>query len=237
VQGAATTNYWASFEEPQRSDRRWIGGAADRYDAVGALGLHHVGSREPVVQPAPLEDGRLQIQSTRIQGELFETDNVPAAFVPVTNHPITGAPTSATHNLIVNSYYVSPTSTLIPGVPTLRRKTLTVRAGAPFIEDQEVAPGVENIQLQLGIDVDEDNTVDRYVQPGDEIYNPSAAGYVPGARVMTARIWLVVRGVTTEFGLQDNRSYNPGNANLGTMNDSFRRLQVSKTILLRNART
>ena len=54
---------------------------------------------------------------------------------------------------------------------------------------------------------------------------------------MTARIWLVVRGVTTEFGLQDNRTYNPGNANLGTMNDSFRRLQVSKTILLRNART
>ena len=68
----------------------------------------------------------------------------------------TGAPSSATHNLMVNSYYVSPTSTLIPGAPTLRRKTLTVRNGAPFIEDQEVAPGVENIQLQLGIDVDED---------------------------------------------------------------------------------
>ncbi len=206
-----------------------IGGSVATSDVVTV--------RRASVQPAAPEDGRLQIQSTRIQGELFESDDVPAAFVPVTNHPITGAPTSATHNLIVNSYYVSPTSTLIPGVPTLRRKTLTVRAGAPFIEDQEVAPGVENIQLQLGIDVDEDNTVDRYVQPGDDIYNPSAAGYVPGARVMTARIWLVVRGVTTEFGLQDNRTYNPGNSNLGTMNDSFRRLQVSKTILLRNART
>lgn len=192
--------------------------------------------RRATVQPSALEAGRIQLQSTRIQGELFETGGVPASFVPVTNHPITGAPSSATHNLIVNSYYVSPTSTLIPGVPTLRRKTLTVRAGAPFIEDLEVAPGVENIQLQLGIDVDEDNTVDRYVQPGDEIYDPSAAGYIPGARVMTARIWLVVRGVTTEFGLQDNRNYSPGNANLGTMNDSFRRLQVSKTILLRNAR-
>ena len=192
--------------------------------------------RRVSVQPTPLEAGRLQIQSTRIQGELFETGAVPGAFLPVTNHPITGAPSSATHNLMVNSYYVSPTSNLIPGVPTLRRKTLTVRAGAPFIEDQEVAPGVENIQLQLGIDVDEDNTVDRYVNPGDDIYNPSAAGYVPGARVLTARIWLVVRGVTTEFGLEDARSYQPGNANLGQMNDSFRRLQVSKTILLRNAR-
>ena len=193
--------------------------------------------RRATVQPVALEAGRIQLQSTRIQGELFESGLVPGTFLPITNHPITGAPSSATHNLMVNSYYVSPTSTLIPGVPTLRRKTLTVRAGAPFIDDQEVAPGVENIQLQLGIDVDEDNTVDRYVNPGDDIYNPAAAGYVPGARVMTVRVWIVVRGVTTEFGLQDNRNYQPGNANMGQQNDGFRRLQVSKTILLRNART
>jgi type IV pilus assembly protein PilW len=192
--------------------------------------------RRVSVQPAPLEDGRLQVQSTRIQGELFEDGVVPTAFRPVTNHPVTGTPSSATHNLLVNSYYVAPTSNLIPGVPTLRRKTLTVRNGTPFIEDQEVAPGVENIQLQLGVDIDEDNTVDRYVNPGDDIYNPSAADYVPGARVLTARIWLVVRSVTTEFGLQDGRVYQPGNVNLGQMSDSFRRLQVSKTILLRNAR-
>lgn len=192
--------------------------------------------RRASVQPALPEAGRLQVQSTRIQGELFEGGVVPAAFLPITLHPVTGAPSSATHNLMVSSYYVSPTSDLIPGVPTLRRKTLTMRNGAPVIEDQEVAPGVENLQLQLGIDVDEDNTVDRYVNPGDDIYNPAAAGYVPGARVLTARVWLVVRGVTTEFGLQDARNYSPGNANLGQMNDSFRRLQVSKTILLRNAR-
>jgi type IV pilus assembly protein PilW len=193
--------------------------------------------RRASVQPTLPEVGRLQVQSTRIQGELFELGAVPAAFLPVTNHPVTGAPSSATHNLMVNSYYVSPTSDLIPGVPTLRRKTLTIRNGAPFIEDQEVAPGVENIQLQLWIDVDVDNTVDRYVNPGDDVYYPAAAGYIPGARVMTARIWLLIRGVTTEFGLQDARNYQPGNANIGQMNDSFRRLQVSKTILLRNART
>ena len=87
------------------------------------------------------------------------------------------------------------------------------------------------------MDVDEDNTVDRYVNPGSEIYNPSAAGYIPGARVMTARIWLVVRGVTPEFGLQDLRNYTPGNAGIGQMSDGYRRLQISKTILLRNARS
>jgi type IV pilus assembly protein PilW len=192
--------------------------------------------RASVVPTAP-EAGRLQVQTTRIQGELFDDGAVPADFVPITNDPITGAPSSATHNLMVNSYYVAPNSTLIPGVPTLRRKTLTIQNGAPFIEDQEVAPGVENLQLQLGIDMDQDNTVDRYVNPGDDIYNPAAAGYSPGARVITARIWVVVRGVTQELGVQDATNYQPGNVALGQLNDGFRRLQVSKTILLRNTRT
>ena len=54
---------------------------------------------------------------------------------------------------------------------------------------------------------------------------------------MTARIWMVVRGITIEPGVQDGRDYEPGDVDLGVQNDSFRRMQVSKTILLRNART
>ncbi len=89
----------------------------------------------------------------------------------------------------------------------------------------------------LGVDVDEDNTVDRYVNPGDPIFIPGNAAFIPLARVMTARIWLVVRGITPEIGIQDNVNYQPGDVTLGTYSDSFRRMQVSKTILLRNART
>ena len=47
--------------------------------------------RRASVQPVAPEAGRLQIQSTRIQGELFENGGVPPAFMPVVNHPITGA--------------------------------------------------------------------------------------------------------------------------------------------------
>ena len=184
--------------------------------------------RRATVTPQPLEAGRLQIQTTRIQGELFDDGNVPAGFSPAD---------STTHNVIVNSYYVAANSQLVPGVPTLRRKRLGVVGGAPEAIDEEVAPGVENLQLQLGVDVDGDNTVDRYVNPGNDIYDPNAAGFIPGARVITARIWLVVRGLGIETGLQDGTDYEPGNADLGTFNDSVRRMMVSKTILLRNART
>jgi len=185
--------------------------------------------RRASVGATPLEAGRLQIQTTRIQGEIFADGAIPGGFT---------AADSATHNLIVTSYYVSPTSTLIAGVPTLRRHRLIGGGVAgPRIVDEEVAPGIENLQIQLGIDVDQDNTVDRYVNPGSAIYNPNAVGYIPGARVMTARIWMIVRGVSIEPGVQDARDYEPGDVDLGVPNDSFRRMQVSKTILLRNART
>jgi type IV pilus assembly protein PilW len=184
--------------------------------------------RRATVQPVALEPGRLQIQTTRIQGELFANGDIPSAFSPVD---------STTHNLLVNTYYVAAESALIPGVPTLRRKTLAVIGGAPQIADQEVAPGVENLQVQFGVDVDEDNTVDRYVNPGDPIYDPEASDYIPGARVMTARIWLVVRSISPEVGIQDNRDYEPGDIDMGVPDDEFRRMQVSKTILLRNTRT
>jgi len=172
----------------------------------------------------------LQIQTTHIQGELFTDAAIPAGFDPDPD-------VSETHNLLVNSYYVAQNSQLIGGVPTLRRKSLTITAGAPDIVDQEVAPGIENLQVQFGVDVDRDNTIDRYVNPGASILDPGHVDFIPGARVMTARVWLVVRSIDREMGIVDNRSYEPGDVDLGVPNDDFRRIQVSKTILLRNART
>lgn len=197
-----------------------VGGAQANSDVIT--------SRRATVTAVAPQAGRLQIQSTRVQGQLFADGVIPGGFSVVD---------SQTHNLLVNSYYVAQTSNLVPGVPTLRRKTLVGGAGGPTIVDQEVAPGIENLQLQLGVDVDQDNTVDRYVNPDDPILDPGSGAFIPGARALTARIWLVVRGVSPEFGIEDNAVYQPGDVDLGVFDDPFRRMQVSKTILLRNART
>ncbi len=196
-------------------------------DDTGQVDSDVLTVRRASVNPVPLQAGRLQIQTTRIQGEIFDDGNIPSQFDPTQ---------STTHNLMVSSYYVDTNSDLIPGVPTLRRKVLGIQGVNSAVFDQEIAPGVENLQIQFGIDMNEDNTVDRYVNPGDQIYNPEAPGYSPGARVLTARVWLVVRGLTPEVGVDDQRAYSPGNVNLGTFNDELRRMQVSKTILLRNTR-
>lgn len=176
------------------------------------------------VNPAALVAGRLYVQSTRTKGLLFDDDAVPPGFTSATGD-------TETHALVVNTYYVAPDSTLIPGVPTLRRKTLTEVGGAAVMQDQEVAPGVENLQVQFGLDVDLDGAVDRYVNPGDALLDD------PSNRVLTARIWLVVRSIDPEIGIADDSSYTPADADLGQPDDQYRRLQVSKTILLRNARS
>jgi type IV pilus assembly protein PilW len=178
--------------------------------------------RRATVDPVAFDPTRLQIQSTRLQGQLFDDGAMPTGFT---------ATESQTHNLIVNSYYVDADSDLIPGVPTLRRKSLGVSGGAPAVVDLEVAPGIENLQVQFGVDTDDDNTVDRYVDPGHTVLTS------PVTRILTARVWLVVRSISPEIGIVDNTDYEPGNEDLGVPSDQFRRLQVSKTILLRNART
>lgn len=198
--------------------------------ALGGVQVNsdNVTTRRATVAPTIPLGGVLQVQSTRIQGELFANGAVPPAFSPAT---------SATHDLLVNTYYVAADSVLIPGVPTLRRKALVSAGGGPQIVDQEVAPGVENMQLQFGVDVDADNTIDRYVNPNDPIITPGNVNFIPTARIITARIWILVRSVNPEPGINDQRNYQPGDVNLGVPNDEFRRMLVSKTILLRNART
>ncbi len=206
-------------------DAQGTGGAQAQSDVLTV--------RRATVQPVADTAGQLQIQTTRVAGQLF-IDGNPTLCVPVAPP---APPNCTTHNLLVNSYYVAASSDLIPGVPTLRRKSLRLVAGAMTIVDQEVAPGIENMQVQFGIDVNEDNTVDRYVNPGDDIYDPTSGTYIPGARVITARVWLVIRGVTREGGIVDETNYSPGGVDLGTHSDDYRRMMVSKTILLRNART
>lgn len=233
IDGACGAAWILNLAQPIEGDNNNYGLLCAATGAGGAqANSDTVTIRRATVAATALQPGRLQIQSTRLQGKIFDDGVRPVAF---------GAPPlSETHDLLVNTYYVAASSTLIPGVPTLRRKTLGISGGAPQITDIEVAPGVENLQVQFGVDMDGDNTVDRYVNPGDPVIDPTVGiggGWVPTAHVMTARIWLVVRSISIEVGIVDLTDYEPGDIDLGVPNDQFRRLMVSKTILLRNTRT
>jgi type IV pilus assembly protein PilW len=187
-----------------------------------------------------LQPGVIYVQSARFRdGQLFTGAAIPPGFVPAE---------SATHSLIVNGYYVSSTSTLsTPGnlVPSLRSKGLVGGFGAgggPSIQDFEIIPGVEDMQIQFGVDTDLPGTptrgsVNQFVNPGDPIITPGAPGFLPQADILAVRIWLRLRAERPEVGFQDTNNYVYADQNIPAPMDGFRRAVVSKTIFLRNART
>lgn len=201
------------------------------YSGAGAQpGTDTLVVRRAEEAPSSAAPHRLHVQSARFQeGRLFLGEALPTGYSPET---------SQTHRLVVNGYYVSPTSTLSTSdnrVPSLRVKTLI---DGPRIEDREVLPGVEDFQVQFGIDTrpvgaPNRGAVDRYVNPGDPLLDPSQ---YPDVRVLAVRIWLRLRSERPEAGFTDTQRYQYADRDDPPPNDGYRRMVVSKTIYLRNAR-
>jgi type IV pilus assembly protein PilW len=191
-------------------------------------------SEDPILL---LNAGTMHVQSARFRdGQIFVGNVLPAGFLPAQ---------SATHQLSVNGYYVSTNSSLdTPGnpVPSLRRKRLAGGALGVRILDEEVLPGIQDMQIQFGVDTDLDGApnrgaIDRYVNAGDPIITPGSAGFLPDAQVLAVRVWFLLRAERAENGFTDVNNYVYADRNLGPFNDAFRRTLVSKTVYLRNART
>jgi hypothetical protein len=156
------------------------------------------------------------------------------------------------HDLIVRAYYVAADSVERPGVPALRVKSLTSVAGNPAFVDTEVMPNVEDLQVQFGIDTgdyDNDGAIDAAVDVNNDGIPESdgrATRYVdpdfPGldrAQVVAVRLWVRLRGEQPELGFVDDRTYRYANIEYTPAGNerSFRRVLLSRTIALRNART
>jgi hypothetical protein len=204
---------------------------------------------------ALVSTGPLRICSTRTSGVLV-TDS--------TSGICAGAPTDAQINdLIVHMYYVDQTSSQA-GVPSLRRQTLLATA-APDFNDEEIVAGVEDMQIQYGVDLTGGSGVTggaatEYLDAGTALTD-LLNGASP-AQIVSVRIWILARSDTPEAAFSDNRIYEYGDrlAANGTTGDltsaadinkayqpslnadnsftgvkRYRRLLISRTIQIRNA--
>lgn len=177
--------------------------------------------------PPGLVANRLQVQTTLAQGQLFTAAADPGL----------GADAS-TNNVTINAYYVSDESSFDATLPSLRR--LTLGPNSEF-DDQEVIPGVENLQVQLGVDTDRDGDVDRYVDGDHALVTPGAAGFAPDGQVIAVRLWMLVGIPADDPAWIDEQAYPTPDEDLGDLvagsadyPATSRRLQVSKTIYLNN---
>ncbi|MCL4781082.1 MAG: PilW family protein [Gammaproteobacteria bacterium] len=183
------------------------------------LTLRHAEPWTGGVEPAP-EAGRLQVQTSLSQGRIFNDGAVPDLGTE-----------SATHNVVLSTYYVNERSSFDTSQPSLRR--LTLRANGSLGED-EVIPGVENLQVQLGIDTDGDGSVNRYVDGDDPLVTVDAA-------IIAVRLWMLVSTPADDRAWSDTGSYPTPDADLGDLvagtadyPADARRMQISKTIYLNN---
>ncbi len=183
------------------------------------LVIRHASPNQQTV-PTP---GRVQVQTTGNGGEFFSDGIRPAPNGPET-HQI--------YDVVVNAYYVSDSSRYDATLPSLRRRSLV----GTTMHDQEIITGVENLQVQFGIDRDDDGNVDGYFDSGDPA--------VKKGNIISVRLWMLVRGDADETGqgYVDTTEYlTPDTDGIVITPDagtaypqSHRRYEVTKTILLKN---
>lgn len=170
--------------------------------------------------------GQVLLATSRSSGLVFVADALgtfPEGFDAP--DPPDAPPLADTRRLLVHAYYVSAGSSESPSLPSLRRKRLVA---GPSVQDEEILPGVEDLQVRYGVDADSDLAVDRYVD---------ADALAETDRVVSARIWLRVRATERDAGWDDHGRYSYANQDeqLPATERAFRRLVVSKTVQLRNA--
>ena len=133
-------------------------------------------------------------------------------------------------DLEVHSYYVANNSVDRPGWPALRVKSLTEARGAAQFRDEEVLPGVEDLQVEFAVESDRGSPGRsvRYVDPDSAL---RSAG-----RVVAVRIWLRIRSDTTERGYQDARRLDYADASFtpSPVEAAQRRALIERTVTLRN---
>ena len=213
----------------------YVGGSNNSYALTCAANNYLAGTdtlwirRANATQPAALDATRIYLQTSRIRGTLFVptcTDPTSQACIPADYLP----PASQSRELEAHVYYVSSRSTNRNDVPSLRRKRFANASGAPgnaFV-DEEIVPGVEDLQVRLGVDTNGDTNIDLYVEPGA----------VPAAGVVvSATIWLRIRAEEREIGYVNDTGFQY--ADMGavlTPDDDYRRILLTKTIHIRNTR-
>ncbi len=98
--------------------------------------------RSPATAPRA---GRLQLYARRIDSQgpvsLFADGRAPG---PLDAH-------SEIRDLEVHTYYIAKNSVGRPGWPALRLKSLTESRGAMQFRDEEILPGVEDLQVEFGV--------------------------------------------------------------------------------------
>ncbi len=112
-------------------------------------------------------------------------------------------------------------------IPSLCLRSLTGSSMASAASINCFVEGVEDMQLEIGIDADADGVPERFEA------SPSAAEMDDAVAV---RVYLLVRSIEGIPNYTNNKAYQLGSKAVAASNDNFMRRVFSTTLALRNAR-
>lgn len=172
--------------------------------------------------PLPLENGVVYLKSNGVIGLMLQhPEAVPAGIL---------VPAPFQHWSYSPSIWYVRThwddNNAADGIPSLCRKRLD-DSGVPSMVDECLVPGVEDLQIEFGVDTDGDGTPDQYLADPDTAIL---------ARALSARITLLMRSMTPQTGYLNSKTYQLGNQAAYTPADNFVRRVYSTTVAIRNLR-
>jgi len=169
---------------------------------------------------AALAPNVVYVYANNFEGELFV--GTPA---PTWKQNVQGQEPK-NYRLNSRAYFVNE-YTALPGDgrPSLHRVQLEV---GPSLSNTMMIPGVENFQMQLGLDRNNDGSVNMYVDADNALISPSLAG------VKSVQFWVMLRSVDRELLPGEEQTLSMAGAPAVTYTDGFRRVVVSKVVRLQN---
>jgi type IV pilus assembly protein PilW len=112
-------------------------------------------------------------------------------------------------------------------IPSLCRKVLVAGVAAPSMATECIAQGVENLQVEYGVDSSGDGSVNAYVT------DPSQAEL---ESTVSVRVFLLARVSADDGSFDNNKTYVLSNADEFTPDDNVRRRVYTTTVAVPNLR-
>jgi type IV pilus assembly protein PilW len=175
--------------------------------------------------PHALESGRVYVMTNNVAGLLFDGTDTPSITVGGQ------IPGGTAWEYAYEVFYIRDGDPGDPGVPdVLARRILSYNAATDSMEfvTEDLAEGVEDLQLLFGFDSDGDGNVDSYKNPGEiETGNN-------WEDIESVEVFMLVRSATKDVQYSDINTYQVGDVLVDPVNDNFRRLLSHSSISLRN---
>lgn len=197
--------------------------AARPFSAGSRVPDPNVPASSTIDTPGPLQSGRVYVMTNNVTGILFNGAAPPSI-------TIGGAvPGGTAWEYQYEVFYIRQDSN--PNFPPkLSRRVLSYNTGTSAMEfvTEDLAEGVEDMQLLFGYDSDGDvdGEVDTYGNAADVDGNWD--------KVESVEVFMLVRSATPDVQYVDAKSYQLGDVFVPKKEDNFRRLITHASVSLRN---